>query len=695
MSRKKNLTTLAAAFILGSVSMMLPACSSTENAGEKTVKSDIINFGYMDSSTTPGYDFFEYASGKGAAVSMIPATESRWGAFDELRDKNLSLLHKLMQEAANDTKAEKGSSKQLVGDMYFTGMDSAAIEKARLEPLKAEFARINNLKTSDDVLAEITHLQRNGISTAWAMYVDQDAMNSTKYALYGFQYGLGLPDKDYYFNKEARFVEIRKQYVAHIAKMFTLMGENEATAQKKAEKIMAMETQMASASMNRREMRDPDTIYNPVSIAKANEIAPNIKWDSYLKNIGVPIPLDTIIFSQPEFFRKVSSMLKTTPVSDWQAYLSWKLIHDKAGYLSSDFVNENFNFYGTVLNGVKEIKPRWKRVYSVVDNTVGMALGQEYVKTAFTPQAKERAKTMVDNLMAALKDRINQLEWMSDATKAQAMKKVNSITVKIGYPDKWKDYSGLEISRNNHFVTNIMIADSFENRRMLDHLGKPIDRTEWGMTPPTVNAYYNPSMNEIVFPAGILQPPFFNADADDAVNYGGIGAVIGHELTHGFDDQGRKFDAEGNMKDWWTEEDAKNFNARTKLIVDQFNAYKVPVNAKDSANVNGELTLGENIADLGGLTIAYAALQKALEGKKVEKIDGLTPEQRFFFSWAQVWRSAERPEFQATMVMTNPHSPSRFRVNGPLSNMVEFKEAFALKAGDKMVRPDSMRAKIW
>jgi putative endopeptidase len=489
-------------------------------------------------------------------------------------------------------------------------------------------------------------------------------------------------------------VDIRSEYTNHVSKMLQLTGESKADADAHAQTILKMETALATASMSQEAMRDPHATYNKYTLADADKLTNGLNWESYSKSLGIANAKDVII-GQPDFFKSMTAMIQSTPTADWQTYLKWHVLHQSASYLSHQFVEENFRFNGTVLSGVKQMQPRWKRVLGTVDNEIGMALGQEYVKKTFTPEAKERAVTMVNNLISALKDRINNLEWMSPQTKTAAMKKVNSIMVKIGYPDKWKDYTGLAITRNSYY-TNIMRADSFEMQRNFTRLGKPVDRTEWGMTPPTVNAYYNPTMNEIVFPAGILQYPFFSPDADDAVNYGGIGAVIGHELTHGFDDEGRQFDADGNMNDWWTPEDSKNFDARTQLIADQFSKYKVPVNEKgDSTNLNGKLTLGENIADLGGLTIAYTALQKALAGKNTPKIDGLTPQQRFFFAWAQVWRSAERPEYQAQMALTNPHSPSRYRVNGPLSNLPEFQQAFGLKQGDPMVRPDNLRARIW
>jgi putative endopeptidase len=690
MSKKTTFAAFGAGLLLATGAVGFTLARKGGPSGEK-IKA--LNLSYMDSTATPATDFFQYVDGKAASVSMIPATESRWGAFSELAEKNRQILREILEESSKDTKAPKGSTRQMVGDFYYSGMDSAGIEKQGIQPIQPLLSQIKGMKTSQDVINTITSFQKKGIFTVWGAYVDVDSKNSLAYAFNVYQSGLSLPNRDYYLEKDKRFADIRNQYAAHVSKMLQLSGEDQKTADADAQTILKMETALAEASMKKEDLRNPYATYNKYTLADASKLMPELDFATYTKNLGIANVKDVIV-GQPEFFKAAGKMIKSTPVADWQTYLKWHVLHQSAPYLSSKFVEENFHFYSTTLSGVTQMQPRWKRVMGSVDNEIGMALGQEYVKRTFTPEAKESAVKMVNNLMAALKDRISQLEWMSPATKQAAMKKVNSITVKIGYPDKWQEYTGLKISRNSYF-TNIMRADSFEMQRNFAKMGKPVDRTEWGMTPPTVNAYYNPTMNEIVFPAGILQYPFFNPNADDAVNYGGIGAVIGHELTHGFDDEGRQFDADGNMNDWWTADDAKNFNERTKLIEEQFGLFKVPVNAKDSASVNGKLTLGENIADLGGLTIAYAALQKALEGKKVAKIDGLTQDQRFFFAWAQVWRAAERPEYLAQMVQTNPHSPSRFRVNGPLSNMDEFKQAFGLKDGDPMVRPANLRARIW
>ncbi len=680
--------------------VIMPSCDNSKaenNAHNKSI--DVKN---LDTTVPAHEDFFHHANGGWIKLNPIPETESRWGSFNELRDKNRAILRKILDEASADKNISKGSSKQLIGDFYYSGMDSASIEKAGLSPLQAELGKINAIKDVNGLVDEVAALHRIGIYPFFGVYVDQDAKRSTEYALYISQAGLGLPDRDYYFKKDKAGAEIRSKYLAHVTKMFVLMGDNEATAAKNASAVIDLETRLAGASMTRVESRDPHATYNKMAVADLSKNASAINWNNYFSKVGVKQKLDSVIVSQPKFVTEVNNIFAKANMETVKAYLRWQLIHGTAPYLHAAVVNENFAFNGTVLNGVKALEPRWKRVLDNTNNHLGEALGQEYVKVAFSPDAKNKALEMVDNLKLALKDKINALDWMSPETKKQAQHKLSTIVTKIGYPDKWRDYSGIEINRDS-YAKNVMNASAFEFQRMMNKLGKPIDRGEWFMTPPTVNAYYNPAMNEIVFPAGILQPPFFDAKADDAVNYGGMGAVIGHELTHGFDDQGRQFDADGNLKDWWTKEDAEKFKKKAEFVVKQFNGYEaLPGDIVDGKQgpghfVNGELTLGENIADLGGLTIAYAAWQKAQQGKKnkQETIDGFTPEQRFFLGWAQVWRVNERPESTRQRLITDPHSPAKFRVNGPLSNMPEFYKAYDVKPGSKMMVPDSLRASIW
>jgi len=556
--------------------------------------------------------------------------------------------------------------------------------------LKDEFDAIEKIKTIDDMMGDIAHLQMNGFSPLFNGGVDQDAKNSTQYITQLYQGGLGLPDRDYYTKTDERTKGIQKAYLEHMGSMFKLLGDKDADTQKNAKTVFMIETTLAKASMTKVELRDPQASYHKKSLKELNELTPNIKWEKLFETLGLK-GVDNVIVGQPDFYKSVNGLLKSVPVADWKTYLRWNLINGSASRLSDNFVTEHFNFYGKVLLGTKELKPRWKRCLEATDNSLGDALGQVFVEKYFTETSKKRVGEMVENLIAAYRVRINSRTWMSEVTKKQAMAKLDKVMKKLGYPDKWKDYSSLDIKRDA-YILNTMRADRYEFNRMVNKLGKPVDRTEWGMTPPTINAYYNPSMNEIVFPAGIMQPVFFNPEADDAVNYGCMGAIIGHELTHGFDDEGCQFDADGNLKNWWTPQDSANFFTKKGMLISQFNNYV----AIEEMHVNGELTLGENIADLGGLTIAYYAFKKSLEGKPApEKIDGFTAEQRFFMSWGQGWRGNMRPEYLKNMIQTNPHSPGNFRANGPPSNMQEFYDAFGVKEGDKMYRKKEERAEIW
>ena len=646
----------------------------------------------MDQSVSPRTDFFQYVNGGWLKSHEIAGDKTQVGSFVTLSDSTRAKLHRILENAKNSN-APKGSSLQMIGDFYYSGMDTNRIDQLGSAPLQPEMIHINSIKSKSDLMNELAHLQKIGAGMLFGVYVDIDAMNSSQYILYAGQSGLGLPDRDYYFKQGDAAERIRTEYVAHMTRMFKLIGFDDATALAKAKTCMKIETALAAQSMGRLEMRDPYATYHKMTVAEFSKANTNLDFANYLKNGGVPA-VNEFVVGQPAFFHAVDSMLNAVNPEDWKTYLQWHYAHGMARFLSSSFIKENFSFYGTVLSGTRKMEDRWKRVLTMVDGSVGDALGQEYVKKEFTPAAKARMLALVNNLKAALGDRIQQLDWMSAPTKAKAMEKLNTIVTKIGYTDKWKDYTGLVITRDN-YLQNILRSDSLELAQNYAKLGKPIDRTEWGMTPPTINAYYNPAMNEIVFPAGILQPPFFDPDADDAVNYGAIGAVIGHELTHGFDDEGRLYDSKGNLKNWWTSEDSANFEKRTQLIVDQFDAYVIPL-GKDSLHVIGKLTLGENIADLGGVTVAYAAWQKSLQGKPAPKaIDGFTPEQRFFLGYARVWRSKTRNEALRQQILTNPHSPSNCRVNGPLSNFPEFYKAFNVQPGDAMMRPVDKRAKIW
>ena len=642
----------------------------------------------MDTSVKPCDDFFLYANGGWIKRTPIPPEYSRWGSFNQLIEKNNDALHDVAERAAKETTATDPDAKK-VGDYYASGMDEAKVEVAHARPLADELKRIDGVKDRNDVLKEIAHLHTLGVTSFFGFTSGQDDKNSTMVIAQAYQGGLGLPDRDYYTKTDDDSKKLRDQYVQHVTKMLTLLGEEPKAAGEHAKKILALETSLAQASRTKVELRDPQKNYNKMKTSALQALTPDFKWDAYFKETKLPDPGELNV-GQPDFFKGANKVFASTPTDIWKEYFRWHLVHATAEELSADFVNENFNFYETTLRGTKQIKPRWKRVVASTDSSIGEALGKLYVADYFPPESKARMLDLVSNLRSALADRIKTLEWMDDATKEAALKKLAAFTVKIGYPDKWRDYSGLQIDRGP-FVLNAIRASIFDVHRELNKIGKPVDRSEWGMTPPTVNAYYNPKLNEIVFPAGILQPPFFNPKADDAVNYGGIGAVIGHEMTHGFDDQGRQFDEVGNLRDWWTPESAAKFKERSGAVVKQYSEYE-PL---PGLHVNGELTQGENIADIGGVKIAYAALQKALAGKPPQKIDGFTPEQRFFLGFAQIWRSVQRDEDLKLMVNTNPHSPARYRVNGPLSDLVEFQKAFNLPENCPMVRSADKKVNIW
>lgn len=670
----------------------LTACneagSDTASAG-KGKDFKFIDPANMDTSVSPGENFFEYANGTWLKNTEIPGDETRWGSFNVLIEETNKNLHSLLDNLLTDNKASKGSNEQMVRDFYKSGMDTAAIEAAGLTPIQPVLNRIQAMNNSADLMKEIALEQKEGLNPAFSFYVSPDDKNISNQICQFFQGGLGLSTKGDYFENDARTVENRKAYIQYIEDVLVKMGEDATTAKNDAQSIFNLELQLAGASLTPIEMRNPQKLYNKFSTAEFTKQTPNINWGELLTELNAK-GQDSIIVGMPAFYKELSKQITSTPLGTWKKYLSFHAVRKMSPYLSKDFSDLNFAFYGKKISGQKEQQARWKRVLRVVDGNIGEALGQLYVKKYFPADAKKRMNEMVDNLEAAFKDRINNLEWMSDSTKEKALKKLSSFTTKIAYPDKWKDYNGLEIVSNN-YVQNILNANQFEYNREMNKLGKPVDKSEWMMSPQTVNAYYNPGWNEIVFPAGILQFPFFDFNADDAVNYGGIGAVIGHEMTHGFDDQGAQYDAEGFLRDWWLPVDLTQFKKRTQIVVDQFDGFKI----LDSIPVKGALTLGENIADLGGVTIAYEAFKKTKQGQSNEKIDGFTPDQRFFLSWAQVWRSKSTPERAAQMINVDPHSPGEFRCNGPLSNFEPFYKAFNIKEGDKMWRPENIRAKIW
>ncbi|RSK31055.1 M13 family metallopeptidase [Hymenobacter metallilatus] len=644
----------------------------------------------LDTTVRPGDDFYSYANGAWFKSHPIPASESNWGIGKEVQNEVYARLRKLNEDAAK-TSAAAGSVQQKIGDFWATGMDSATINKQGIAPLKQELDRIQSMQSVADVQAAIARLQPLGVNALIGYYVGQDAKNSDKMALQLWQSGLGLPNRDYYFNKDARTKNIRQEYDSHLVKMFGLLGQDAATAQANARRVVQLETKLAASSRKLEALRDPYANYNKMAVSGLDKLTPGLSWKPWLAQMQLA-KVDTVIVGQPEFYREAGRLLTTAPLADWKAYLQWQLVHAFASTLSQDFDNENFRFYGTVLQGAKQQRPRWKRVLDAEENAMGEALGQLFVQEYFTPATKKRYEDLTENVVASFREHIQKLDWMSDSTKQKALAKLTKITRKVGYPDKWKDYSTLKVDRSS-YAANVMRANEWAYRYNLSKLGKPVDRTEWGMTPQTYNAYYNPSNNEIVLPAAIFAiPGLIDANADDAIIYGYAGAsTIGHELTHGFDDEGSQFDEKGNLRNWWSKKDRAAFQQRVNGIVRQFNGYTV----LDSLHINGKATAGENIADLGGIVIALDAFKKTEQYKKGEKIGGLTPTQRYFLGYALGWQTHQRDERLAQAILTDVHSPAQFRINGPFADVPEFYEAFNVKPGQKLYLPDSARVKIW
>ncbi len=650
---------------------------------------DEINKKDMDTTVSPTVDFFKYADGTWLKNTEIPAAYPAWGSFYILNDENLDKIKNILNGLENRSGFKKGSSEQLVGDFYFTGMDSAKIEQDGYKPIQKDLDAVGAINNLKDFYKELVKVQLGFSNPLFSFGSGADAKNSNMNIAQLWQSGLGMPDRDYYLKDDENTKSTRESYLQLIKKSFMLIGYDEAKAKKTAQSILDLETQLAKASMPRVEERDPHKIYHKMSVKELISLSPEFEWNEYFDVIGVPKPGE-INVAQPDFFKEVSNVVKNTPLNTLKAYLEWNIIREAEPYLSSPFVNASFDFFGKVLNGTKEMQPRWKRVLGTINSGIGMELGKLFVKKYFPPYAKKRALQLVHNLMASLKNRIEKLDWMSPETKKAAYVKLAAFTVKIGYPDKWKSYKGLVINRDSYFE-NVVSASIFNTKKDLAKIGKPVDRSEWDMTPQTVNAYYNPQNNEIVFPAGILQPPFFDPKADDAINYGGIGCVIGHEMTHGFDDEGRQYDAHGNLKDWWTKKDAENFDKRAERIIDQFDNYI----AVDTLHVNGKLTEGENIADLGGVNVSFDAFKKTAEYRSGKPINGFTPAQRFFLSYANIWKIKTRPERMRLRVKIDPHSPEHYRVDGPLSNTPGFWAAFDVKPGDPMRMPKDKLVKIW
>ncbi len=674
MSKFSLRFTIALTFILSACSLVMA----------QTPAFDITR---IDNSADACTDFFQYANGNWVKNTQIPAAYSRWGTFNILSDNNNNAL-KAILDADMKAKASAGSDQQLIGDFYASCMDEAAIEKAGATPLDPYFKDIDKIKDTKGLQRQVAMMHNAGIPVLFGFGAGADAKNSSINIANSSQGGLSLPNRDFYTKDDAKSVETRAKFIEYMTNIFKLLGDDADKAAMNAKTVMAIQTRLAQASKAPVELRDPQKRYNKRTLAQLKEMTPNFSWTDYLAARNVPTVTE-INVGQPDFFAEVNKMMADVSINDWKTYLRWMAVNSAAPSLSKVFVDENFNFYSKYLTGTKEQQPRWKRCVAATDRAVGEALGAEFVKKNFTPAAQKRVGELIDNLFAAYRERLGNLEWMSPETREKALAKLNTYQRKIGFNTNPRGYAGLKLDRKSYFQNTRSVAQ-FEINRNIKDVGQKVDKTRWGMTPPTVNAYYNASYNEIVFPAGILQPPFFNANADDPINYGAIGAVIGHEITHGFDDSGSQYDAQGNLKSWWTPEDRKRFEERADCVANQFSGYQI----QDGLNINGRLTLGENIADLGGLTMAFNAYQKSLEGKsKPKNIDGFTPEQRFFLGYAQVWATKSTQEFERQQVLTDSHSNARYRVNGPLSNLPQFAEAFSCKQGDKMVKTDF--CKIW
>lgn len=658
------------------------------NPPQKSVVAGF-DFSSIDRSASACQDFNRFANGGWIDRNPVPAAYSRWGRFELLDEQNINVLHGILDRLIAKKKFAN-SNERKIADFYGSCMEEQKIEAEGIKPLEPELQRIAQITDLLSLEDEIARLHAHRIPAVFGFGAGQDFKDSTQVIAQVTQGGLGLPDRDYYTNDDAKSKATRKEYAKHVARTFELMGDAPDRAASEAKTVLNIETKLAEKSMTRVQRRNPEASYHPMIKTQLLEMTPDFDWSRYFRGIGMP-EIGKVNVGQPDFFKAADKLLTNTPIDDWKTYLRWHLVNAASSTLSAKFVQERFNFNDKFLQGTTEMLPRWKRCIASTDRALGEALGQLYVAKTFTPQAKNRARTMVANLIAALREDLTTLSWMSPQTRQKAIGKLEAYVRKIGYPDKWRDYEALQVSRGPYY-NNAVSAGEFDFKRNLVKIGKPVDRTEWGMSPPTVNAYYNPQINEIVFPAGILQPPFYDPKADDAFNYGGIGAVIGHEMTHGFDDSGARFDANGNLVMWWTPDDYKKFTDRTNCVVQQFDSYEV----EPGLHQKGALVVGESVADLGGLTVAYAAYQKSLQGKRRPKdINGFTPEQRFFLGWAQVWAQNIRPEAARLRTATDSHPLGRFRVNGPLSNMTTFAQAFQCKEGDAMVRPPDKRCQIW
>jgi len=672
-------------FLMAGVSVVLISCHNGP-----AVNNNEINLANFDTTVKPGNDFFEYVNGNWMKNNPVPAAEARWGSFNIANDTNVARVHKILDEVSAKKDNAAGSIQQKIGDFYAQALDSAKLNKDGVTPLNDELAKINAITDTKSLWDESSKLMSMGANVMFRVGVGPDDKISSKEVFGIAQGGMLLPSKDYYVDTTARMKNIRAKYVEYLTQLYGEFGEKPEAAEADAKKVLEMETNMAQSAMSQIETRNVHATYNKMVFADLVNMTPNIDWTTCLNNFGLK-SVDTVIVAQPEFLKNVNAIAKSYSIDEWKTYLRAHLIAcAPVRYTLSDKISDiNFAFWGKTMTGSKVMKPRWKRSVEATNAAMGELVGQLYVDKYFNAETKEKVHTMVTNIIAAYKERINNLTWMSAETKKAALTKLDKITLKLCYPDKWRDYSKLEI-KNDAYALNAFRVSKYKFNYDMDKLGKPVDRTEWGMSPQTVNAYYEPTLNEICFPAGILEFPFFEADRDDAMNYGGIGAVIGHELTHGFDDQGNQYDGDGNMRKWWTDADSAHYFSKLGIVIRQFDDFVV-----DSVHVKGKLTIGENTADLGGITIAYQAMENDLKQHPEGVVEGFTPEQRFFISFAQVWRQNVRPAYSRQAVNTDPHSPGKFRVLGPLSNMSEFYTAFNVKPGDAMYRPDSLRAVIW
>lgn len=677
--------------LLGLSAMVIAVgCGSVqENTNQEEVKvtTPAFDLSQIDSTIMPCEDFEQYAVGNWLKDNPVPESESRWGSFNTVHDANEIKLLAIVENAV-DAKGEKGTALQQVGDFYASALDSNMTNELGMSPIQPLIDNIDAVTNVQELVETMAETRKTASGSIFSGYVGVDSKNSSKYIMHLSQGGLGLPDKSYYTPSDERGENIFNEYKKHISALFVLAGTEQLLADEMALQVIEIESELAVNSMDRVQRRDPELTYNKLSIAALQTLCGAIDWTAYFK-VAELNGIEEVVVGQLDFMKALNGSLTKFPIENWKTYMKFHLINDMAGNLSEDFEKQSFSFYATTLRGTKVMKPRWKRALSKSNGNVGEQIGKLFVEKHFPEESKQKVLDLIGNINTVFKERVQKLDWMSEDTKVKAMEKLSQFTYKIGYPNKWEDYSSVDVSANT-LAQNVMNMNYFGYKKNVNRLGQPVDKGEWGMNPQTINAYYNPTMNEIVFPAAILQPPFFNADADDAINYGGIGGVIGHEFSHGFDDQGCKYDGEGNLNNWWSEQDLANFSERTAKLVNQFDGYEVA----EGNHVNGNLTLGENIADIAGITLSYYALEKAMAGKEDPMIGGYDYKQRFFLSWAQVWHTNAKDEFLINQVKTDPHSPTRFRTNGPLTNMIEFQHAFGCKEG-AMIAPDSLKVTIW